>query len=40
LVIADEPTVGTESLFDVIVVEDGQCDGRLPDPTDTNESDG
>jgi hypothetical protein len=36
----DEATVVTESLFDPIVVEDGESDGCLPDSTGTNESDG
>ena len=39
LITPDESTVVTESLPDAIVMEDGQCDGRLPDPTDTDESD-
>ena len=29
----------TEPLFDAIVMEDGQSDGRFPNPADTNESD-
>ena len=40
LVATDESTVGAESLFEAIVVEDGQSDGRLPDAASTNESDG
>jgi len=40
LVTANESAVVTESLSDTIVVEDSQSDGRLPDPADTNESDG
>lgn len=30
----------TESLFDTIVMESGDSDGCLADPTDTDESDG
>ena len=37
---ADESTVDRESLFDAIVMEDGQSDGRLPDPASTDESNG
>jgi len=40
LVTTDEATVVTESLFDALVMEDGQSDGRLADSTGTNESDG
>ena len=40
LVAADEATVVTESLLDATVMEDGQSNGRLADPTGTNESDG
>ena len=40
LVAADEVTAATESLLDVIVMEHSQSDGRLADPTGTNESDG
>ena len=40
LVTPDEPAVVTKSLPDAIVMEDGQCDGCLPDPADANESDG
>ena len=38
LVAADEPAVVAEALFDTIVVEDGESDGRLADSTRTNES--
>ena len=38
LVATDEPTVVSESLFDAIVVEDGQSDRCLPDPSCTDES--
>ena len=40
LVAADEATVVAEPLLDAIVMEDSQRDGRLADPTGTNESDG
>ena len=40
LVATDEPTVIAKPFLDAIVVEDGQSDGRLPDPTYTEESDG
>ena len=40
LVAADEVTVVTESLLDATVMEDGQSNGRLADPTGTNEGDG
>ena len=40
LVATDESTVAAKSLFDAIVVEDSQSDGRLPDPASTDESDG
>ena len=40
LIATDEPTVVTESLFDSIVMKDGQSDGRLADSTGTDESDG
>ena len=40
LVAADESTVAAKSLFDAIVVEGNQSDGRLPDPASTDESDG
>ena len=39
LVTADEATVVTESLFDAVVVENGESDRRLPDPAGANESD-
>jgi len=39
LVTADEPTVFAETLFDAIVVEDGQGGARLANSTGTNESD-
>ena len=38
LIATDEPTIVTESLFDAIVVEDGQGDGRLSNSASTNES--
>ena len=38
LVTANEPTVVTETLFDAIVVEDGESDGRLANSASTNES--
>ena len=34
----DEPTVISKPLLDTIVVENGQGDGRLPDPPWTDES--
>ena len=40
LVTTDESAVVTESLFDAIVMEDSQSDGRLSDPASTNEGDG
>ena len=40
LVATDEPTVITEPFLDAIVVEDGQSDRCLPNPTCTDESDG
>ena len=40
LVTADESTVAAELLFDAIVVEDCQSDGRLPDAASADESDG
>ena len=40
MIAANEPTVVPESLFDAVVMEDGQGDVRLPDPAGTNESDG
>jgi len=36
---AYEPTVDTESVFDAMVVEDNQSDGRFPDPAGADESD-
>ena len=39
LVATDEPAVVTELLFDPIVVEDGQDDGRLADPASADEGD-
>ena len=39
LVATDEPTIGSEPLLYAIVVEDGQSNGRFPDPPCTNESD-
>ena len=38
LVASDEPTVMAKSLFDPIVMEDGQRDGRLADSANTDES--
>ena len=40
MVTTNEPTVVTESLFDPIVMEDSQDNGRLPNPAGSNESDG
>jgi hypothetical protein len=40
LVAADEPSVVAESLFDTIVMEDGEADGSLSDSTGADESDG
>ena len=40
MVATDEPTVVTESSFDLIVMENGQSDGCLANSTGTNESDG
>ena len=40
LIAANEPTVVAESLFDSIVMEDFQSDGRLPDPACTDKSGG
>jgi len=40
LVTTDEPAVVAETLFDAIVVEDGESDGRLADSANTNESEG
>ena len=39
LVATDESAIVTESLSDAIVMEDGQSDGCLANPTDTNEGD-
>ena len=39
LVTTDEPTVVTESLFDAVVMEDGQSDRRFANPAGTDESD-
>ena len=39
LVATDESTVVAKPLLDPIVVEDGQGDGCLPDPSSTDESD-
>ena len=39
LVTTDEPTVISKSLPDAIMVEDGQGNGRLPNPPCTDESD-
>jgi len=39
LVTSDEPTILTEPLPDVIVIEDRQSDGCLADPASTDESD-
>ena len=36
LVTTYEPSVVTKSLFDAVVVKDGQSDGRLADPAGTN----
>ena len=38
LVTTYEPTVVTKSLFNAVVVKDGQSDGRLADPAGTNKS--
>ena len=38
LVTADKSTVVSKSSLDVIVVEDGQSDGRFPDPAWTDQS--
>ena len=40
MIATDEPTVDTEPLFDTMVIEGTQSDGRLPDPASTDESDG
>ena len=39
LVATNEPAVVSETLFDVIVVEDSESDGRFSDSSRTNESD-
>ena len=39
LVAADEPTVVSEPFLDMTVVEDGQSDGCLSDPSRADESD-
>ena len=39
LITADEPTVVAKPLFDANVMEDGQDDGRLANPTGADESD-
>jgi len=39
LVTTNEPTVTAKSLLDPIVVESGQGNGGLTDPTSTNEGD-
>ena len=39
LVATDEPTVGSKSFLDAIVVEDSQSDRSLPDPSCPDESD-
>ena len=36
LIATNEPTAGTKLLFDPIVMEDGQDDGRLADSASTN----
>ena len=36
LIATNELTAGTKPLFDLIVMEDGQDDGRLADSTSTN----
>ena len=40
LITADEPAVVAKPFLDPNVVEDGQSDRRLPDPTSTDERDG
>ena len=37
LVATDEPTVVAKPFLDAVIVEDGQGDGGLSDPTDTDE---
>jgi len=39
LVATDKPTVGSKSFLDAIVVEDGESDGRFPNPPCADESD-
>ena len=39
LVATDEPTMVSKPLPDAVMVEDGQSDGRFPDPPCANESD-
>ena len=39
LVATDKSTIGAKSILDAFVVEDGEGDRCLPDPTCTNESD-
>ena len=39
LVTANKPTVATKPLFDPIVVEDGQDDGRLSNSASANQGD-
>jgi hypothetical protein len=39
LIAANKSTVITKSLFDAIIVEDGEGDRSFPDPPCTNESD-
>ena len=39
LVASDEPTILTKPLLDAMVMKNGQSDGRLADPTSTDESD-
>ena len=39
LVAADEPAIGAKPVYDATVVEDGQGDRCLADPTGANESD-
>ena len=39
LVATDEPAVVTETLFDAIVMEDGESDGCFSDPPWTDEND-
>ena len=40
MVVTDKPTIVTESMFNAIVMGDGQGDECLPDPAGTNESGG